>query len=549
VVLDRIDGFAQLIQHVVEQQLVFIFQRYAQTRAKTLSKAERSAIAKEASVRAVATMRGQEVVGEDGEIMNGLAAKALAAVTTMRGQEVVGEDGEIMNGLAAKALAAAATMRAKVVVGENGETMDGYEAVAQARLATQRAQVVVGADGVTRNGLEAAGLKQIATWAARDAARKATLRAALHRTPQEELEVLLPDTVAELLSGINGFAGVDGLLSFLHLYDLSVRVLVGLFPSALRSLLGGYLRIAVCSFVAWQPLQCSSGDRYSQADIARLGRVWHVGRALSQIWRSGELKTHAEALAAAKAAAKAAADQRTRKQRTISLSTADPAQFSDTKIKLVHGVSYMYQMKLYGGQSKGSRRWCVNSDRGRSGGWRATTLEADTSCFDDEHPRPFSTKRPELVQRLTTLREIAGSSRKVGATTLPSVLITQIIELEKKAADGVAGKKRKKGGKGAGMAAVAGNGKVGGKGGEVKKVKKAKKQVSSSPYNSLSAQYVKKALQRLNVSAAQVALECGMTYAHHLGNWLNGKKTSQPITRKAGDAALKWLAKREAKKP
>ena len=54
VVLDRIDGFAQLIQHVVEQQLVFIFQRYAQTRAKTLSKAERSAIAK----GAVATMRG-----------------------------------------------------------------------------------------------------------------------------------------------------------------------------------------------------------------------------------------------------------------------------------------------------------------------------------------------------------------------------------------------------------------------------------------------------------------------------------------------------------
>jgi hypothetical protein len=379
--LDRIDGFAQLIQHVVEQQLVFIFQRYAQTRAKTLSKAERSAIAK----GAVATMRGQEVVGEDGEIMNGLAAKALAAAATMRRKEVV-----------------------------------------------------------------------------RAATRKRGLQTALNRTPLEDLEMLLPDSLVEVVAGINDFA-TPQLLGFVQLHKPTVRVLRGFLACELQSMLSyDALSHAVGSFQTWQQQHCSSGDRFMSKATTD---IWQVGRALSESWQCGELKTRVEALVAADTA-------------------AQDTQFSDTKTKLVDGVRYLYQIRRNSAGNRTGARYCVDSDRGRLGGWWSTTLEADTSCFDDDHRRPFSTIRAVLVQRLTTLRENAGNKKKVGVTYSNNALITQIIQMEKKAAGGVAGKKtkekketkkkRKKGGTGDGAAAVTGNGEAGGKGGDEKKPKKKK---------------------------------------------------------------------------
>jgi hypothetical protein len=360
----RIDGFAQLIQHVVKQQLVFIFQRYAQTRATTMSQKERSAVAKER----VATMQGQVIVGDDGVSRNGLDARAQAAVATMQGQ------------------------------------------------------VIVGDDGVSRNGLYARAQVKEATFAARDAAWKATLRAALNRTPQDELALMLPGTPAEVLAGINAFATPE-LLAFLQLHRLSARVLGGFLPSDLQSMLSNReLSAANGSFEMWQQQQCSSDDRYLRKEITN---IWQLGRALSQSWESGVLKTRVEALVAAD---KAAQDR------------FKDTQFSDTIIKHIDGVSYMYQIKRNAGGHRTGSRWCVNSDRGRSGGWCPTMAAADISCFSDsDHPRPFSTKKEELVQECDKL------GLKVLVRDTKTKLIAKIIQLKNESAGGLAvGKTKEK---------------------------------------------------------------------------------------------------------
>ena len=333
----RIDGFAQLIQHVVKQQLVFIFQRYAQTRATTMSQKERSAVAKE-------------------------------------------------------------------------------------RVATMQGQVIVGDDGVSRNGLYARAQVKEATFAARDAAWKATLRAALNRTPQDELALMLPGTPAEVLAGINAFATPE-LLAFLQLHSLSARVLGGFLPSDLQSMLSNReLSAAKGSFEMWQQQQCSSDDRYLRKEITN---IWQLGRALSQSWESGVLKTRVEALVAAD---KAAQDR------------FKDTQFSDTIIKHIDGVSYMYQIKRNAGGHRTGSRWCVNSDRGRSGGWCPTMAAADISCFSDsDHPRPFSTKKEELVQECDKL------GLKVLVRDTKTKLIAKIIQLKNESAGGLAvGKTKEK---------------------------------------------------------------------------------------------------------
>ena len=239
---ERLAMFGELIQHVVERQLVPVFQRYAQTRAKTLSTKERSDIAKAASVKAIKTKGAKKVVSGDGKIMNGL------------------------------------------------------EAATRAGVKTKRAQVVVGGDGEIRNGLEASADKASVTMSARYAAYQAALREMLHRTPQQDLEASIPDTTEDVLNGINGFA-ISPLLSYLRDQQLSARNLCEILPSAMLTMLGNAAsQAAVRVFEGWSQQRCASDDSFPSKPIRD---AWLVGRAFSQAWNNGKLKRLAAQIAPA----------------------------------------------------------------------------------------------------------------------------------------------------------------------------------------------------------------------------------------------------------
>ena len=410
---ERLAMFGELIQHVVERQLVPVFQRYAQTRAKTLSTKERSDIAKAASVKAIKTKGAKKVVSGDGKIMNGLEAATRAGVKTQRAKKVVSGDGEIMNGL---------------------------EAVSRAGVKTKRAQVVVGGDGEIRNGLEASADKASVTMSARYAAYQAALREMLHRTPQQDLEASIPDTTEDVLNGINGFA-ISPLLSYLRDQQLSARNLCEILPSAMLTMLGNAAsQAAVRVFEGWSQQRCASDDSFPSKLIRD---TWLVGRAFSQAWNNGKLKRLAAQIAPA-------------------------SSFSGMNTKTSFGVEYEYQAKLSTGGHRTGVRYRVSSAHGRTGVWCGTKEDADKSYFSDIHPRPYSTSKDELVTRLTLHRNKNGG-KKVAMSLTPTKLIALIIK-EEGAADGAAGggAAGKKNGKGTGK------GTEKGKGGDKRKGKKRK---------------------------------------------------------------------------